>query len=103
VVGFGFAAWVIVDAVRTGIDMPGYVTLMCGVIGLGGLQLMFLGVIGEYLGRIYYETKRRPHFLVKEASDGPRMPVAVALGPEAAEHAVANAIEHSGQPRHVTP
>ena len=38
--------------------MPGYVTLMCGVLGLGGLQLLFLGVIGEYLGRIYDESKR---------------------------------------------
>jgi glycosyltransferase involved in cell wall biosynthesis len=66
---FGYAGWVVADAIRSGIDAPGYVTLMCGVIGLGGLQLIFLGVIGEYLGRIYAETKRRPHFLVKEASD----------------------------------
>jgi polyisoprenyl-phosphate glycosyltransferase len=68
-VAFGYGSWVIVDAVRSGIDAPGYVTLMCGVIGLGGLQLVFLGVIGEYLGRIYAETKRRPHFLIKEDSD----------------------------------
>jgi hypothetical protein len=98
---FAYAGWVIVDAVRTGIDAPGYVTLMCGVIGLGGLQLVFLGVIGEYLGRIYYETKRRPHFLVKEASDGEDVPVAVALGPEAAEHAAEHAIEHARMPRKV--
>jgi glycosyltransferase involved in cell wall biosynthesis len=100
-VAFVYAGWVIVDAVRSGIDAPGYVTLMCGVIGLGGLQLVFLGVIGEYLGRIYYETKRRPHFLVKEASDGEDVPVAVALGPEAAEHAVEHAIEHARMPRKV--
>lgn len=100
---FAYAAWVIVDAIRTGIDAPGYVTLMCGVIGLGGLQLVFLGVIGEYLGRIYYETKRRPHFLVKESSEGSDMPVAIALGPEAAEHAVEHALEHARQPRKVGP
>jgi hypothetical protein len=57
---------------------------MCGVLGLGGLQLLFLGVIGEYLGRIYYETKRRPHFLVKESSGRP-IPVTVPLGPDAAD------------------
>lgn len=100
---FAYAGWVIVDAVRTGIDAPGYVTLMCGVIGLGGLQLVFLGVLGEYLGRIYYETKRRPHFLVKESSDGADMPVAVALGPEAAEHAVEHALEHARWPGKVGP
>ena len=66
---FGYAADVLIDSAVTGVDVPGYTTLMTGVAGLGGLQLMLLGVIGEYMGRIYYETKRRPHFLVKEASD----------------------------------
>lgn len=84
-VAFFYAGWVIIDAVRSGIDAPGYVTLMCGVIGLGGLQLVFLGVLGEYLGRIYYETKRRPHFLVKETSeDGPPPTITVTLGVEPA-------------------
>ncbi len=79
---FCYAGYVIIDAVRSGVDAPGYVTLICGVIGLGGLQLVFLGVIGEYLGRIYYETKRRPHFLVKETSeDAPPVPaVTMKLG-----------------------
>jgi hypothetical protein len=45
--------------------------------------MVLLGVIGEYLGRIYTETKRRPHFLLRESSEGPeRTPVAVLLGPE---------------------
>jgi glycosyltransferase involved in cell wall biosynthesis len=83
---FFYAGYVIIDAILEGIDAPGYVTLMCGVIGLGGLQLVFLGVIGEYLGRIYYETKRRPHFLVKETSeDAPPVPtptVTMTLGIE---------------------
>ena len=51
--------------------MPGYVTLICAVVGLGGLQMVLLGVVGEYLGRIYLEAKRRPHFLVRETSDDP--------------------------------
>ncbi len=65
---FAYAATVVGNAVLKGVDVPGYTTLMAGVAGLGGLQLLLLGVLGEYLGRIYYETKRRPHFLVKEAS-----------------------------------
>ncbi|MFF7154661.1 glycosyltransferase [Streptomyces sp. NPDC008139] len=62
-----YAAWVTVDALVTGVDVPGYVTLVAIIVGLGGVQMVMLGLIGEYIGRIYYETKRRPHFLVKEA------------------------------------
>ncbi|EMA6343377.1 glycosyltransferase family 2 protein [Bacillus cytotoxicus] len=49
-----------------GIDVPGYFTLISAILFIGGIQLIFLGVIGEYIGRIYYETKRRPHFIVAE-------------------------------------
>ena len=66
---FGYAGFLVVAALVQGIVVPGYVTLVAAVIGLGGLQLLFLGVIGEYVGRIYYETKHRPHFLVAGASD----------------------------------
>ncbi|MBB5953612.1 glycosyltransferase involved in cell wall biosynthesis [Saccharothrix tamanrassetensis] len=86
-VAFGYAIWVLAHAVRHGVDVPGYVTLMCGVLVLGGLQLLFLGVIGEYVGRIYFETKRRPHFLVKESAGAGHTPVTLPLGPEVAEHA----------------
>lgn len=82
-VAFGYAIWVLADALVIGNPVPGYVTIMVGIAGFGGLQLLILGVIGEYLGRIYFETKRRPHFLVKEAS-GPSVPVTVPLGPELA-------------------
>jgi glycosyltransferase involved in cell wall biosynthesis len=82
---FCYAGWLLVHVLRDGIDVPGYVTLMCGVLGLGGLQLLFLGVIGEYVGRIYYESKQRPHFLVKESSGPGPIPIAVPLGHAATE------------------
>ncbi|WP_341720794.1 glycosyltransferase family 2 protein [Micromonospora sp. FIMYZ51] len=65
-IALGYAVWVVVKAAVDGVDMPGYATLISAVIGMGGIQLMVLGVIGEYIGRIYHESKRRPHFLVRE-------------------------------------
>lgn len=69
VLAFGYALFIVAQAVLGGVNVPGYATLMVGIAGMGGLQLLFLGVLGEYLGRIYYETKRRPHFVVKDSSD----------------------------------
>ncbi|MFB4210322.1 glycosyltransferase family 2 protein [Shouchella sp. JSM 1781072] len=54
--------------IRTGIDVPGYFTIISAVLFLGGIQLVSLGIIGEYIGRIYNETKKRPHYLIKEAN-----------------------------------
>ncbi|SIS45802.1 glycosyltransferase family 2 protein [Salimicrobium flavidum] len=51
-----------------GVAVPGYFTTISSVLILGGVQLISLGVIGEYVGRIYMETKRRPHYLVKESN-----------------------------------
>lgn len=69
IIAFVYALWVVTEAVIRGNDVPGYVTLLCAIVGFGGLQMILLGVIGEYLGRIYAETKDRPHFLIKESSD----------------------------------
>jgi glycosyltransferase involved in cell wall biosynthesis len=48
-----------------GIDVPGYASLFFAVTFLGGLQLIGIGVLGEYIGRSYLETKRRPHYVIK--------------------------------------
>jgi glycosyltransferase involved in cell wall biosynthesis len=81
-----YALWVLGAGIVHGNSVPGYVTLICAISGFGGVQMILLGVIGEYLGRIYAETKRRPLFLLKESSHvgGPGAPTAVttALGPE---------------------
>ncbi|MEU7431269.1 glycosyltransferase family 2 protein [Streptomyces sioyaensis] len=63
-----YTLWIIGTALVGGVTAPGYVTLVAIIVGLGGLQMVMLGLIGEYIGRIYYETKRRPHFLVKESN-----------------------------------
>ena len=47
------------------VDVPGYASIFVAVTFLGGLQLLGIGVIGEYLGRTYFESKRRPVFVVR--------------------------------------
>ncbi|MFC9786932.1 glycosyltransferase family 2 protein [Rhodococcus sp. NPDC127528] len=69
---FVYVIGLIVAALMHGVTAPGYVTLIAAITGMGGLQLLFLGVIGEYVGRIYYEAKRRPHYLVAETEPGGR-------------------------------
>lgn len=54
--------------VNEGITVPGYFTTVSAVLFLGGVQLVCLGIIGEYIGRIYYETKKRPHYLIKQTN-----------------------------------
>lgn len=49
-----------------GADVPGYFTTISSILLIGGVQLIFLGIIGEYIGRIYYESKKRPHFIIAE-------------------------------------
>ncbi|MGV9184426.1 glycosyltransferase family 2 protein [Arcanobacterium canis] len=65
---FGFLSiiWVLV-ATFTGATVVGWASLMCIVLILGGIQLLSLGVIGEYIGKIYLETKHRPRFLIEES------------------------------------
>jgi glycosyltransferase involved in cell wall biosynthesis len=65
---FGYAAWLIQRTIFHGIDTPGYASLMAAVLCLGGVQLISLGIIGEYLGRIYREAKNRPLYVVEESS-----------------------------------
>jgi polyisoprenyl-phosphate glycosyltransferase len=61
-----YLLWVIGANVIFGVSTPGYTTLLTAVTMFGGIQMITLGVIGEYVGRIYRETKRRPHYLVQE-------------------------------------
>lgn len=64
-VSFIFAIFIALLVIFHGIDVPGYASLMVAITFLGGLQLMGIGVIGEYLGRTYLESKRRPIYLVR--------------------------------------
>ena len=61
-----YGSFLIIRTLVLGIDVPGYASLMVTTLFIGGLQLITLGILGEYLGRIYEETKQRPLYLIKE-------------------------------------
>ena len=67
VFALGFGGQLIIRTLLFGNQVPGYPSLMAVVLFLGGVQLMTLGVIGEYLGRVFNETKQRPLYLVERA------------------------------------
>ncbi|NDG34437.1 MAG: hypothetical protein EBX57_04225, partial [Betaproteobacteria bacterium] len=55
-----------------GIDVPGYASVIVALTLLGGLQMMGIGILGEYLGRTYLESKRRPIYLVRRVHQNNR-------------------------------
>lgn len=61
-----YAFFLIFRTLILGTDVPGYASLMVAILFFGGVQLLSLGILGEYLSRIYNETKRRPLYLVRE-------------------------------------
>lgn len=61
-----FAIYLITRVVFFGVEMPGYASTMVAITLIGGLQLMGIGVLGEYVGRIFLEAKRRPLYLISD-------------------------------------
>ncbi len=62
----GYAIFIVVRTLTSGIEVPGYASIMVAVLFLGGLQLLSLGVLGEYVGRILTEVKHRPLYVLRD-------------------------------------
>ncbi|HCW0180601.1 glycosyltransferase family 2 protein [Citrobacter freundii] len=65
-ISFMYGAWMIVDTLAFGNPVRGYPSLLVSILFLGGVQLIGIGVLGEYIGRIYVESKSRPRYILKK-------------------------------------
>ena len=61
-----YTAWVVLEKLIWGIDVPGYATMIVLTLLLGGIQLLCIGIIGEYVGRTFEQSKDRPIYIAKE-------------------------------------
>ncbi len=64
----GYGAWVVAEYFFSGIAVPGYATIVVGMMFFSGIQLLSIGVLSEYVGRIYEEVKQRPPYLISQRS-----------------------------------
>jgi glycosyltransferase involved in cell wall biosynthesis len=62
---FTYGSFIIVRTLILGVDIPGYASLLTVILFLGGLQMLSIGVLGEYLGRLFIEVKARPLYVVE--------------------------------------
>ena len=64
-----YALVLVITTLVHGIDVPGYASIIVAILFLGGIQLIGIGIVGEYVGRIYTESKRRPPYLIRRISE----------------------------------
>jgi glycosyltransferase involved in cell wall biosynthesis len=71
VLTFAYAIFIILYTIIRGTGVPGYASLLVAVLFLGSVQLMSIGLLGEYIGRIYLETKQRPAYIIRKTYGRP--------------------------------
>jgi len=63
---FLYGSAIVINTLILGVDTPGYASMITVILFLGGIQLIGIGILGEYIGRIYKETKRRPLYIIEK-------------------------------------
>lgn len=66
VLALSYGLWVVGEYFITGISVPGYATIVVGMMFFSGIQLLSIGILAEYVGRIYEEVKQRPNYLISQ-------------------------------------
>lgn len=69
VIALTYAFWILIRTLLFGVDVPGWSTVVIGILFLGGVQLIAIGILGEYVSHIFTEVKRRPLYLASEIYD----------------------------------
>jgi dolichol-phosphate mannosyltransferase len=97
---FGWVYFVYVVAVRlfTASTVPGWTSVVVAVLILGGAQLLCLGIIGQYLGRVYDETKGRPLYIVADRTAEPALPAARGESPNGDEARAQRPLRRGAKP-----
>lgn len=75
-----YGGYIALRALVDGVDVPGYASLFVAIVFMGGIQLLSLGILGEYVGRIYMESKQRPVYVVRHVTERPAQGRAVSAG-----------------------
>jgi len=73
IIGIIYAIYIFIRTLVSGSDVPGYPSLICAVFVIGGLILLSMGVVGEYISRIYLEVKKRPIYIINETNITPEI------------------------------
>ncbi len=76
----GYGGYVVLETFLFGVDVPGYPTIVVSIMFFSGAQLLSLGVVGEYLARVFEEVKQRPGFVVSDVADFSELPLRRASG-----------------------
>jgi hypothetical protein len=66
-----FGAWIVIEALLYGNDSAGFPSIIAMITFLGGVQILSIGVLGEYVGKTYFEAKQRPLFIIQDVVQKP--------------------------------